>query len=435
MMSTYSTRTSVRRRMLILLWGFAFFSYLLRMNISIAQQYMRPELGLSDIQIGYVFSAFMFGYAIFQVPAGVLGDRFGPRLILTAAALSWAFATLLTGLVPGILVKGASAALASLLVLRFILGIGESATYPVGTRAVANWFPVSEHASANALIFTGSTLGAAFTPPLIANLMKVLGWRSTFYISAVFPFLLALLWWWKFRDRPDQHRSVSQAELALITGDEPQSGITTNAKESWTLLRNRNIVILSLSYFLESYVVSIFVFWFFRYLLDVRKFSIVGSGWASSLPWIVASLAVPPFGYLSDRLSMRYGTLQGRRVVAIGCLAASAMLLLAGASVPEALIAITAISFSVGFVFSTETAYWSTAIELAGSNAGAASGFMNLAGNLGGVVSTSMVPLLVHSLGWFSALLSGSLFALLAAAFWLMLRPPPGTVAHPTAAL
>src|SRR5258708_9075175 len=144
--------SAVRRRMLALLTGFSLVSYLSRMNISVAQQYMVPEMGLSEIQIGQIFSAFMVGYALFQVPAGTLGDRFGPRVGLSAAAVSWGLLTILTGLLPGILFKGATAAFFSLLAIRFLLGVGEAATYRVAARAIANWMPAQEHAFSNAVV-------------------------------------------------------------------------------------------------------------------------------------------------------------------------------------------------------------------------------------------------------------------------------------------
>jgi MFS transporter, ACS family, glucarate transporter len=401
---------AVRRKILATLGAFAFLSYMLRMNISVAQQYMVPELKLTDIQAGQVFSAFMLGYAIFQVPAGWLGDRFGPRRVLAAAAVIWGLTTLFTGLVPGRWITGTSAALLSLLIFRFFLGIGEAAMYPVAARAVAIWMPVREQAFSNALVMVGSCVGSAFTPPLIANVMQNMGWRATFYLTSLFPFIVALVWLWQSRNLPE---------------GQSQHTTTTDHSSWWRLLKNRNVLILSLSYFLDSYVLFIFVFWLFKYLVDVRKFSLIGGGWATSAPFVVASVALPYFGYLSDRLCGRLGILQSRRLVAMGCLTSSALLLFAGAGASNAALALAAISLSVGFLFSTEGQYWATIIGLGGPNAGAASGLMNMAGNLGGVVSTAAMPLLVHYLGWTGALASGSALALVGAALWLAIRETP----------
>ena len=389
------------KSILPLLWSFAFLSYLLRTNIAVAQQGMSRELGWSDVQIGYIFSAFLIGYTIFQVPAGMLGDRFGPRLILTISGLWWGITTLLSGLVPGFLIKGSALALAGLLALRFLHGVGEASTYPVAMTAVAEWFAPSRHAFINSVIFTGSTLGAAFAPPLVAHIMNALGWRGSFYCTAIPPVLIALLWWRE--SKGDRARvTVTASPLRLAVG--------------------RNVLFLCLSYFLYCYSISIFVYWLFKYLVDVRRLSIVNSGWATGLPWIVASVTVPLFGYLSSRVSKRLGMLQGRRLIAASCLVVSALLLSVGAGAQNIALALTAISVCVGLLFSTESSYWSTAIEVARQDAGSASGLMNLAGNLGGVLSTSLVPVLVGRFGWFYALLSGSVFALLATVCWFLIR-------------
>ncbi len=384
------------------LWAFAFLSYLLRTNIAVAQQYMARELHLNDIQVGYVFSAFLIGYTIFQVPAGALGDRFGARLVLTLSGVICGVATLLTGLMPGLLFKGSLAVLLSLLVIRFALGAGQAATYPVAMIAVSDWFAASEHAVVNSLVFTGSTLGAAFAPPLIAYLMNAAGWHATFYVTAIPPVALAIFWLTQTKGRT--HSSTEERTSGRVR-----------------FILRKSLLFLCLSYFLYCYAISIFVYWLFKYLVDVRHLSVVGSGWATSLPWIVATATVPLAGYLSRHLSARIGMLAGRRLLATSCLVLSAILMFIGAGAQSISAAVAAIALSVGLLFSTEASYWSTAIALAPDDAGASGGLMNFAGNLGGVASTLLVPVLVHFFGWFQALLSGSAFAILGAAFWFLI--------------
>lgn len=414
--------TAVRRRILAILVSFSLFSYLLRMNISVAQHFMVPELGLSDIQVGQIFSAFMVGYALFQVPAGVWGDHRGPRFVLTVAVLSWGFLTWLTGLVPGLVVRGPAAAFVSLLILRFMLGVAESAMYPVAGRVVANWMPVAEHAFSNAVVMAGNTVGSALAPPLIAFLMLSFGWRFSFYLTGIFPFGIAVLWWWQARDRPEQHPAVNQEEIAIIAAGRTAKSATDPVPSWWSLWKNWNIAFLCLSYFLTSYVMFVFLFWLYKYFVDVRKFTVMGGGWALSLPFAVATVALPSMGYLSDRLSVRRGPLWGCRTVAMGCLVFCGLLLLVGAEASGPGMAVAAISLSVACLFSTEGPYWSTVIRLAGPHAGAAGGLMNMVGNLGGAVSTAVVPFLVHIFGWLGALAFASGFAIIAAAFWLLIR-------------
>ena len=194
MASNEQRPTRVRWLIVALLSGISITSYLQRMNISIAAKFMMPELGLTQIQMGRVFSSFLIGYTIFQIPTGILGDRRGPRLILALSVVTWGVMTVLTGLVPGILLTG-TAALTSLMVIRFILGVGEASTYPVAALGVARWSPVSERALAQAIVVGGLSVGSTITPPLIALLMVKVGWRESFYLVSAVAFVIAVLWW------------------------------------------------------------------------------------------------------------------------------------------------------------------------------------------------------------------------------------------------
>ncbi len=395
--------TSVRWRIVALLAGFSLISYALRTNISITAAVMRSELHLSQLQLGHIFSAFLIGYAVFQAPAGALGDRFGPRLILTAAAVLWGLTTFMTGALPGV-IGGAAGTMAVLLGVRFLLGMAEAATYPVAVSAVGVWLPPSERAFANSLVIAGMALGSAFMPPVIARLMVASGWRMAFYVTSIPAFLIAALWWWYARDEPARHAAVRPVIY-------------------WPLLRDRNIMLLSASYFLDSYVLAMFVFWFYLYLVDERGFSFLKSGAFSSLPWIAALILVPAAGRWCDRLSARRGGSVGRRVVAMTALGISSVLLFWGARTPQPMLAIAILSLSVGFLMSTEGPFWSSAIDISGAHAGMAGGIMNTAGNLGGVAQASLVPLLVQQFGWIPALATGSLLALVSALLWLFIRP------------
>ncbi len=403
--------SSSRTGVVPLLWAFAFLSYLLRMNITVAQQYIARDFHFTDTQIGSIFSAFLIGYSLFQIPGGVLGDKWGPRLVLGACGFGLAVTTALTGFLPGRFVSSTAAVLFVFIGIRFLLGIAQAPTYPVAMTAVSGWFPARRHALITSLIFTGSTLGSAFAPPLVAQLMIRFGWRTTFYLAAILP-LVVIFFWFRQTKELDSVRSAVRS---------------VSSASWWDIFRTRNVFFLCVSYFLYCYSISIFVYWLFKYLVDVRHLSIVNSGWANSLPWITASMTVPAFGFLSTWYSDRVGFLQGRRRIASGCLLAASLLLYVGAQAADIVVAIGAIALSVGLLFSTESSYFSTAIEIAGQDAGAASGLMNLAGNLGGVAATSAVPLLVFYYGWLTALLSGSVMAVLAAGTWYGLRVTEGT--------
>src|SRR5438309_2220246 len=165
------------------------------MNISIAAEQMMRDLSLSKIEMGHVFSSFLLGYAIFQAPAGRLGDVVGPRITLALAAVIWGIATILTGLLPNLLVTGTTSVLACLLVVRFVLGAGEAATFPVGARAIRNLIPSSGRALGNSLMMVGSALAAAVTAPIVSWLISRVGWRAAFYGSSLLAFGIAIVWY------------------------------------------------------------------------------------------------------------------------------------------------------------------------------------------------------------------------------------------------
>ena len=414
-------KVAVHYWILALLTGFSVVSYMLRTNITVAAQFMKPELGLDDIQMGRVFSAFMLGYAIFQVPAGILGDRWGARAVLAIAAAIWGVVTVLTGLVPGLLVGTGLAALTSLLILRFTLGVAEAATYPVAAQAVATWMPLTKRTFANAVVIAGASLGIIAVSPLVAWMMVAYGWRATFFVTAAFGFGIALLWRWYATDRPADHRDLSQAELSSIMAGRADA-TETSRTSWWHLLRSRNMRLICLSYFLDSFVLFIFVFWFFLYLVEDRGFSVLRGGVFNSLPYVFALVMVPLMGRWCDALSARRGRERGRRMVAILCLCLSAVFLLVGANVVAAVPAILCLSLSVGFLQSTEGPFWSSATDIAGRHAATAGGIMNTAGNLGGVVSTALAPVAVHSFGWAFTFAACGVLLLVASVSWLFIR-------------
>jgi len=404
--------------------GFAFVSYVERMNISVAAALMMPALSLTKVQMGQVFSSFLWGYAIFQVPAGRLGDRIGPRLTLTLAALVWGITSALTGLLPGFAFAGTFAVIASLWGLRFLLGAGEAATFPVGARAIRNWTPIWERGFGNSIMIAGATVAAAATAPLVSWIMVRVGWRASFYVTSLAAFVLALVWHLTVTDHPSEHRRVTQSELEMITGDATSQKAPPAHHKSIPLrklLTDRNILLLSLGYTCEGYVLFIFVFWLYIYLVEVRGFTVLNGGFVASLPWITAFLCTPIGGWLCDRISEKKGRVAGARAVIILGYGLSGVLLFAAATWGSRVGSVTALCLSVGFLYFAEPAFWAMALHISGENAGASSGLMNTAGILGGIISTPLVPVLVKHFGWMVALASGAVVALACTGAWLVI--------------
>src|ERR1700733_9782878 len=211
-----------RVRFLLAFWLFILsgVAFLDRTNISIAGIQISKEYGLGNQRLGWIFSAFLIGYAGFQLPAGWLAARFGPRRVLTIGVLWWGVATALTALLP----SGIAHAVALLIAIRFALGAGEAVIYPAANQFVARWVPVQERGFINGLIFAGVGAGSGLTPPLLAWFILHHGWRSAFWFSAVVGVIAGGVWWWAARDTPDEDPRVSPSELNII-----RQGITQDA--------------------------------------------------------------------------------------------------------------------------------------------------------------------------------------------------------------
>lgn len=396
-------------------------SYLTRMNLSVAAKFMMPELELTEIQMGQVFSAFLVGYTLCQIPAGLFADWFGPRKVLVASVLGWAAITVLTGIIPGTLVIAGTPALIALIVLRLILGALQSPTYPAGAREMAAWFAPNERAVGFGIIIAGTMLGSAVTPPIVASLMVAIGWRASFYWATILPLIIGFLCWRYLT------KANADAGVGSVSPDEDQPiGARQIVGELWSVLRQRSLLYLFLSYFLLGCLWYLFIFWFFLYLVDVRGFSVLRSGVFASLPFFAATITSPLGGWISDRLSRNRGTFAGKRIVAVAAFTLAAASLLGGATATSAYVAIGFLTLALGFVESTEGLFWAGAVEIGGNRAGAAGGALNMSNNVGGIVAGAVTPILADKLGWIAVLSTAGALSLLAGVLWFGVRPPVG---------
>ena len=401
--------------------AFAFVSYVERMNISVAAALMMPELSLSGTQMGQIFSSFLWGYAIFQIPAGWVGDTVGPRITLTLAALLWCITSLLSGFLPGTYVKGAASVIVCLWILRFLLGAAEAATFPVGARAIRNWTPLWQRGVGNSIMIAGASIAASVTSPVVSWLMTVVGWRASFYVTSLAALVVATIWYLNVTDYPEQHRWLGAPELESYDRQRGHAKSAIRGLAVSDLLKNRNVLLLSLSYTCEGYVLFIFVFWLYLYLIQVRGFTILSGGFAASLPWLTAFACTPIGGWLCDRLTEKSGRIAGARTVIMIGYGVSGVLLFTAALAGGRNASVAALCLSIGGLYFAEPAFWATAVHISGESVGASSGLMNTAGILGGIVSTSLVPVLVQHFGWIAALGSGAIVALACTGAWVVM--------------
>lgn len=402
----------------------SFVAYVLRSNMSVAGDALRHDMGFSLAELGLILSANAWGYALFQFPGGVFGDRVGPRKALTIIMVAWGVITILTGLVPDTGVLSATAALWLLIVLRFLQGVAQAPIFPVGCAGViARWFPPSGWALPNGLSSTGLTLGAAATAPAIAWAVIEFGWRNSFLMAAPLAFVTAAVWWWYGRDTPAEHAAVSPEELALIQGARAAPMAARPERGSWKkVLANRNILLLTGAYFCMNYTFYIFFNWFYIYLVEVRGFKALEGGLLAALPWIAGAVGATLGGWLCDHLCRKLGVRRGCRLPAVIGLSLVTVLLMAGALAPNPYLAVLLLSLCFGCTQLTEGAFWAAAISVAGRNAASAGGIMNTGGNVVGGVGALLVPVIAEHAGWVPALASGSAFAIIGVVLWLFIR-------------
>ena len=417
--------TRIRWKIASLLCAVAVVNFFQRVNISVAGDSIMKAFQLSQTQIGSVFSAFVLGYTLFQVPGGMLADRFGARRVLGWATLSWGVFTFLTGASGKISLLTGVSILNILVILRFLFGLCEGPMFPASARAVANWFPLTERARANGVAIAGISVGSFLMPPLVSWMVLKLSWESSFFVSAGFSILIAAVWFLYSRDFPKQHWAVNAPELKAIERGmrEDASSVGKSASLSRSL-RSGNLWCLVGSYTLSGYVSYVFVFWFFLYLVQVRKFGQSESAWLTTVPWILAAFTTMAGGYLSDRLIVtRVGMDWGRRIVPMGCQIGAAVFLTIGARVENGYVAAAVLAICTGLIMGVEGPYWATANQIGSKNVGFTGGLLNTGGNLGGVLSPTLTPFIAHHFGWVRALDFTGLVALGAALLWLAVNP------------
>ena len=387
-------------------------AYLDRVCISTAAPVMKTDLGLNDAQMGYVFSAFTFAYALMEVPSGWLADRFGPRLMLTRIVIWWSIMTAMTGWAAGF---------ASLFVIRMLFGIGEAGCFPSMSRAFARWLPAREHGRAFGLAVMTGALGGAATQPLVVWMLDRVHWRHTFPIFGLVGLVWAVAWFWWFRDDPHNHRSVNEAELNLIGTTPP----APHERVPWrSLLSNRSVWAVCFMYFGVIYGWYFFLTWMPTYLMRARGFDLKHAGWLSSLPLIGIATGVFCGGLVSDALVRRWGLRAGRRMTGLVGPPLAAIAIVAGVRRSNPIAAAWLLALAALLAALAVAPGWAVCLEIGGQHAGVVSGAMNMFGNLGGAISPLVVGEWLQRRGaWDLPLFTVAGCYLLAAACWLGINP------------
>ena len=406
----------VRFRVLGFCVALAAITYMDRIAIANMAKFITRDLSLSDTQMSYVFSAFTLAYGLFEIPTGWWGDRVGTRRVLMRIVSWWSTFTIATAFV---------FSFPSLLVTRFLFGLGEAGAWPNAAKTFSKWIPLRERGTAQGIFFMGAHFGAAYSPLLIQYLLQYLDWRGVFVAFGCVGFVWAGLWFWWFRDDPAEHPAVSKAERAYIVegrGHESSHGLEN---VPWgMILRSKNVWLLCLMYFVQTYGFYFYLTWMPTYLERVRGFSSTKLSLFAGAPMVACMIADVTGGVATDLLTRRFGLRLGRALTGGTSFLFAAIFTVVGTMAEDPETAALLLAVAAGWSVFCLGAAWGSCLDIAGPHAGVVSACMNTAGQVGGFLSPILLTLMVNQFGdWNIAIrVSGVLF-LVGAVCWLFIDP------------
>lgn len=397
-----------RFRVVAGLFALVVIMYLDRLCIAVAGPRIQSELQIGPVGWGWVIGVFTLAYALFEVPTGALGDRIGPRRVLTRIVLWWSAFTSATGAVGGYW---------SLLAVRFLFGAGEAGAFPNATAVLSRWIPLEERGRANCLFWIATSAGGAITPLVVVPIQQSYGWRAAFHLFAALGVIWAALWYFWFRDRPSEHAGITAAELAHIG----VRAAPVHAPVNWrVVLRDPNFRRLLLMYHAYCWGAYFYLSWLHTYLQVGLGLTEDQMRVASALPASASVIGILAGGFLSDRLLRRYSLRVARCSIGSVGLFLAGICMLAASVTPQWRVAVALLTAGLGFMGLMLPIAWAVCLDMGRDNAGAISGAMNMAGQAGSFISSVVFGYLVQWFGRYDfalaplaamLFLSGYLFA------------------------
>ena len=387
-------------------------TYVDRVNVSTAAAAFKQELGLSNTQVGLVFSAFAYPYLVFQVIGGSLGDRFGARRTLFVCGIVWASATILTGFAGG---------LASMLAARVLLGLGEGATFPAATRAMSHWTLASQRGFAQGITHAFARIGNAVTPPLVAWLMLVITWRGSFFLLGMASLVWTVVWLFYFRDDPKEHAGITPGELQNL----PAYSVGSARRPiPWARLVRR-MAPVTLVYFCYGWTLWLFLSWIPLYFLQRHGMDLKHSAVFASGVFFAGVVGDTLGGIASDWLLRRTGSriIARRNLVVFGMLGA-VLSLLPMLFTSSFSIAVVGLSFGFFFAELTIGPMWAIPMDVAPQFSGTAAGLMNVGSAFAAIVSPVVAGWIIDTTGnWNLPFVGSMILMLLGAVMAFAMRP------------
>jgi len=401
-------------------------AYLDRVCISAAKPAIKAALELTDSQMGYIFSAFTFAYALFEIPSGWLADRFGPRLMITRIVVAWSIMTALTGIATGFI---------SLLIIRLLFGLGEAGMFPGLARAFSHWIPAKKHGSVFGLAITAALLSGAITQKLVIQMLGFMSWRWTFPVFGLVGITWAVAWYKWFRNDPRDHPAVSKSELAEIGSNPPE----THTNVPWArIFANKQLIAVCLVYFGIIYGWYFYLTWMPDYLQRAHAFSPSKAATYSALPLVSMAIGVFSGGYLTDTLCQRWGLKKGRRTCGLISLPLAALTVCLSTLVNSGVWAAALLALAAGLASLGVASAWAVTLDIGGPHAGVVSGAMNMLGNFGGALSPVVVGHCVQHwttsnpwAAWHMPILSTAACYLLSFVCWMFIDASQPIVGSP----
>jgi MFS family permease len=392
----------------------AIIQYVDKVCMSQAAPSVQKDLHLNSEEMGWVFGAFTLAYALFEIPAGYLGDRYGPRRVLLRIVVWWSFCTA---------VIGRMWSWGSLVIVQFLFGAGEAGAFPNLTKAFNRWLPPAERSRAQGIMWMSARLGGAFTPMLVYLCLQYVTWRTAFLLFGLPGVIWAVLFFLWYRDDPRTHPQVNAAEATLLPVEETSG---SHFKAPWkALFTSRTVWCLCGQYFACSYSFWFFITWFPTYLLDARGFDVKHSALLAGTPLFVGAFGSLLAGWISPILGRRFASVANvrRGVGAAGALGGAALLVLATWLTPPYL-AVAVIAL-VAFCNDIQMpGAWTACMDVGGKSVATLSGTMNMMGNVGGFVSPIVCGYIVKHTGqWHLAFYVTAAAYLLGAVCWLGMDP------------
>jgi MFS transporter, ACS family, glucarate transporter len=408
--------TRTRYGVLLFVYLAAFITYLDRVCLSVAAPAMQADLGLSQIEFGWVFTVFYVAYMVFEMPTSTLGDRWGQRLMLVRIVGCWSLFTIFTGL---------ARSFATLLATRTVFGAAEAGAFPTLSRALSRWFPIHARGRANGIMWMGARSGGAFAPPIAVALMAWLGWRGAFAIFGAVGLVWCAVFAWWYRDDPARHPSVNSAELEIISVGAAPPPKTTETVPWRKLLLNRTVLALFFSYFASGFGFQFFVTWLPTYFMREHGLSLQKSGMFAALPLAAGAMGCLMGGVIADFITRRTGSvILGRRSVGVGGFLLGATGYAAAVHVHSPAAAIAFLALASGAHDLTLPVLWATTTDAGGRFGGTTAGFVNFGSSLSGMVAPLTAAELERIFGTFHAVFYAAAgLYVLGAGLWLIIEP------------